>query len=194
MIALIGMSGSGKSSVYNELLKRGYKPLVPLTTRERRDGEINRKDYLFVSKVAFFMALFNGSLIAHSKYRLFNKSVVYYGLPVPRQEQMLRGVTIINPHWINPLINYTKKVNIPLMICCISSSEIDREERLKQRGDNIQEITRRMKADEDEFAQTISNIECYSSYLNRNGELNKVVARIVNDYEQMLHSDWSDYL
>lgn len=50
---LLGMSASGKDTILQELVKRGYKAAVSHTTRPKRDNEINGIDYHFVSEEEF---------------------------------------------------------------------------------------------------------------------------------------------
>ena len=60
-IVLIGASGSGKSTIENELNNNGFRKIVSYTTREPRDGEKNGKDYWFVTKDTFKDMLAEGS-------------------------------------------------------------------------------------------------------------------------------------
>lgn len=52
---ITGPSGVGKTTVAKELLKRvpGLTRLVTYTTRQLREGEVNGKDYHFISKEEF---------------------------------------------------------------------------------------------------------------------------------------------
>lgn len=50
---LCGPTGSGKTTIQNELGKRGYKEIVSYTTRPIRPGEIQDVDYHFVSYDTF---------------------------------------------------------------------------------------------------------------------------------------------
>lgn len=53
-IVLLGASGSGKSTIENELATyHGYRKIIPYTTRQPRSGEINGKDYYFISNKEF---------------------------------------------------------------------------------------------------------------------------------------------
>ena len=53
-IILLGESGCGKSSVANELCKNyNYEKIVTYTTRLPREGEVNGKDYFFISNEEF---------------------------------------------------------------------------------------------------------------------------------------------
>ena len=54
IIALLGASGSGKSTIEKELsLHHGFNKIVSHTTRKPRDGEENGKDYWFVDNCTF---------------------------------------------------------------------------------------------------------------------------------------------
>jgi len=49
IIILIGASGSGKTTIRNELEKHGVQRVVSFTTRKPRDGEVNGVDYNFIT-------------------------------------------------------------------------------------------------------------------------------------------------
>lgn len=53
IIALVGGSGSGKTTIAHELEKKGFQRLVTTTTRKKRPGEVNRVDYHFVDREEF---------------------------------------------------------------------------------------------------------------------------------------------
>ena len=50
IIILVGQSACGKSAIYKQLVKKGYKGLITNTTRPMREGEVDGKDYNFLSK------------------------------------------------------------------------------------------------------------------------------------------------
>ena len=49
MVILLGGGGAGKTTIQNELVKRGYKRGILHTTRSKRASEINGRDYIFVN-------------------------------------------------------------------------------------------------------------------------------------------------
>ena len=55
LVVLSAPSGAGKTSICKELLKRNENWLfsVSVTTRERRDSEVDGVDYIFISKEKF---------------------------------------------------------------------------------------------------------------------------------------------
>ncbi|MEA3221613.1 MAG: GTPase, partial [Thermodesulfobacteriota bacterium] len=54
-IFISGPSGVGKSSIISELLRRNKSLIlsVSYTTRPKRAGEVDGKDYFFISRPAF---------------------------------------------------------------------------------------------------------------------------------------------
>ena len=67
-IVLVGASGSGKSTIENELTHNGYKKIISYTTRKPRDGEINGKDYWFVNNDTFKEMLAEGAFAEYEEY------------------------------------------------------------------------------------------------------------------------------
>ena len=69
IIALLGASGSGKSTIENELAsKYGYEKIVSHTTRKQRTGEVNGKDYHFIDNETFNEALEKGLFAEYEEY------------------------------------------------------------------------------------------------------------------------------
>ena len=79
LIVYSGPSGVGKGTILKELLPIKSLKLcfsVSMTTRKPRPGEIDGKDYFFVSKKRFEQAIKNKELIEYAEY-VGN----YYGTP-----------------------------------------------------------------------------------------------------------------
>ena len=54
MLVIVGSSASGKTKIVQELIKTYHmEKLVTYTTREKRIGEIEGKDYHFISREDF---------------------------------------------------------------------------------------------------------------------------------------------
>ena len=75
IICLLGASGSGKSTIENELATHHkYSKIVSYTTRQPRDGEVNGKDYFFTNNETF-ISMLNERLFAeydeYSQNRLY---------------------------------------------------------------------------------------------------------------------------
>lgn len=79
LIILSGPSGSGKSTVIRALLTESPFPLrqsISATTRPPRPGEVNGRDYHFVSEEQFRLAIEAGELLEWA--RVYGN---YYGTP-----------------------------------------------------------------------------------------------------------------
>ena len=68
MIILIGESGSGKTTILNELEKKGYKKAVNHTTRPKREGE-DSSEYKFVTKDEFEKMWNDGKLLQRAEFK-----------------------------------------------------------------------------------------------------------------------------
>ena len=75
IIVLLGASGSGKSTIENQLSTQyGFEKIVSYTTRKPRDNEVNGKDYWFIDNGTFEKSI-NRNLFAeydeYSQNRLY---------------------------------------------------------------------------------------------------------------------------
>ena len=61
LIVISGPSGCGKDTICNEIFKirKNIVKSISMTTRSMRDGEVNNKDYYFVSKEEFELKMMN---------------------------------------------------------------------------------------------------------------------------------------
>lgn len=82
ILIISGLSGSGKDTVINrleEISTIDFHFVVTCNTRKKREGEIDGKDYHFISREQFLKMIENGEMLEHS--------VVYDDLKgVPRFE------------------------------------------------------------------------------------------------------------
>ena len=71
MIVILGRSGSGKTTAANLFIERypWYEKAVTITTRPKRDGEVNGKDYLFVDEDYFALLCKNNFFMETNEYR-----------------------------------------------------------------------------------------------------------------------------
>lgn len=93
IVVISAPSGAGKTSVCKRLVKQMPNTVlsVSATTRPRRPGEKNGRDYLFVSEKEFKSKIKNDELVEWSKvYR------TYYGIPKEfLLDNLKRGNTIL---------------------------------------------------------------------------------------------------
>lgn len=87
LIVLSGPSGVGKGTVRKALFNEedvDFKYSISMTTRKPREGEVNGKDYFFVTKEEFEDHIKNGEMLEYAKY-VDN----YYGTPLNYVNQTL---------------------------------------------------------------------------------------------------------
>lgn len=146
ILVLIGKSASGKDSIKRELLKAGYDSVVTYTTRPPRSGEKDGVAYHFISKDEFFKKLANGFFTESTAYNVASGETWYYG--TAKEDLTGDKVIIMNPDGLR-VIRRMKEVHTVSFL--IEANDDIRWQRLAKRGDDIEEIYRRVYADEKDF-------------------------------------------
>ena len=89
LLVLSGPSGVGKGTVKSAIVKNKVFPFeysVSMTTRKPRPGEVNGKDYYFVTQERFKQAINQNELLEYNQY--VNN---FYGTPMAPVEKMLEA-------------------------------------------------------------------------------------------------------
>lgn len=88
LIIFSGPSGSGKDTVLNKLIggREDIKVSVSMTTREKRDGEIDGTHYYFVNREYFEKKIAEDKMLEHAEY---NGNM--YGTPKAPVDEMLKA-------------------------------------------------------------------------------------------------------
>ena len=69
IIVLLGASGSGKSTIENQLSTQyGFEKIVSYTTRKPRDNEVNGKDYWFIDNGTFEESISRNLFAEYDEY------------------------------------------------------------------------------------------------------------------------------
>jgi len=85
LVVISGFSGAGKGTLMKNLLsKYDYSLPISMTTRSPREGEVNGREYFFVTKEQFEKTIEEGGLIEYANY--CNN---YYGTPKAYVEKEL---------------------------------------------------------------------------------------------------------
>lgn len=110
IIAIIGASGAGKDTLSNTLKEiYGYKEVVSFTTRDMRPGEVNGKNYHFVSEEEFRNMISEGAFAEYTEYTQKR----FYGT---RKEDYLKAssktVVILTPNGYRQMQKTLGKENI----------------------------------------------------------------------------------
>lgn len=144
VILLTGHSGTGKSTIIN-YLKNTYKDIehIPsVTTREKRDGETEGNPYYFISVDEFIKREEENDLI-ESEYIHGN----WYGtIRSLYEEKMREGKIIVKDIGVEGVLNFQKALTNDVLTVFIKSKSVkDLKNRLKKRGDDKEEINKRLE-------------------------------------------------
>lgn len=144
-IIIVGKGASGKNVLMERFEKRGFRHIVSHTTRPMRDGEVDGKEYHFVSNEEFETMIKEGKFVEYQKFGCF-----YYG--TSSKEWDLSEVAIMAPQGIKNLRDLGIRDNC--FVIYIDTPYCTRRDRLKLRSKTAQEyenIEKRLLVDEEEF-------------------------------------------
>lgn len=167
---LIGMSASGKDAILRELVaNHGFREIVTTTTRPMRKGEVNGKDYNFISRKEFEKGITEGRFFEYRSYNTIwngKEDVWYYGTPKMQLNPEQDYVAIVDVQGAKDYVSYFGKYDC--FVVRVNASEEVRTKRAKKRGSfDKDEWERRLAADrlafsEENTAQTDSFAVNYS--------------------------------
>ena len=139
LIVISGPSGVGKGTVRKalfEMPKHNLTYSVSMTTRKIRPGEVDGKDYYFVSKEEFEKRIQDGKFLEHAEF-VGN----YYGTPLDKvNEQLDLGKEVVLEIEVEGVLQVKKKVPDCVMIFLVPPSKEDLYKRLRSRGTESEEI------------------------------------------------------
>jgi len=178
MFVLSSPSGAGKTTLSRRLLAQhpGLALSISVTTRPKRPGEIDSKDYYFIDRPAFDGMVAKKDLLEHAE--VFEHC---YGTPRgPVMESLERGVDVLfDIDWqgTRQLAASCREDLVSVFILPPSMSELER--RLRTRAQDSDEVVaKRMGKAEAE----ISHWQEYD-YVVVNNDLDITLARIVHILE-----------
>ena len=145
LIVLSGPSGIGKGTVRKEIFSQEgnkFDYSISMTTREKRPGEVDGKDYYFVTKEEFENEIANGGMLEYAQY-VDN----YYGTPLKYVNEMLdSGKDVFLEIEVKGAMQVRKKCPDGLFIFLTPPDLMELRQRLINRGtDDIAKINKRMK-------------------------------------------------
>lgn len=110
LIVLSGPSGVGKGTVRSAIFQDnpfGYVYSISATTRQMREGEVDGKDYHFISRQAFENLIEEDALLEHAEY-VGN----YYGTPMANiEENLANGKDVFLEIEVQGALKVREKVN-----------------------------------------------------------------------------------
>ena len=151
MLLISGPSGSGKSTICKRLMKDPRVQFsVSATTRKMRPGEVDGRDYVFLTKREFRDKIEHGEFIEHAEVH----GNLYGTLREPMERALAEGRVYLVEIDVQGA-NQLKALDIPGVYVFIAppSFEILRERLVKRATDEPAVIERRLQKAEDEYRE-----------------------------------------
>lgn len=157
LIVLSGPSGVGKGTVRKAIFDQpgnDFQYSISMTTRKPRPGEVNGKDYFFVSKEEFEQKIQAGEMLEYAKY-VDN----YYGTPLKWINDTLdAGKDVFLEIEVNGAMQVRSKSPNGVFILLTPPDLMELKQRLIHRGtDSMEVINKRIK-------KAFSEIEMMQNY------------------------------
>ena len=172
LIVISGPSGAGKDTIVNEVVKEiNAKVSVSMTTREKRKGEEEGKDYFFVTKEHFLEQIDKGNFLEFANVHGDN----YYGTPKDEVEKNLKnGTDVILVIDIQGALKVKSQTDEAIFIFIMPPSMRELKNRLINRGTETKEqLIKRFK----DAYQEINEVTKYN-YVVINDNLNDAVKKV----------------
>lgn len=177
LIILSGPSGVGKGTVRLELMKDKSLNLfysISMTTRQRREGEVDGREYYFVTREQFEKNIEQGNLLEYAEF-VGN----YYGTPLDKVEQMRReGKNVLLEIEVSGTMKVLAKCKDAISIFLMPPSIHELEERIRGRKTETEEVI------EERLAKARS--ELTMSHLYSHVVLNDSVSRAAGEIASII--------
>lgn len=143
LLVISGLSGAGKGTVANELISRdsSFVLSISVTSRDKREGEKEGKNYFFVTKEKFLQMIENNELLEYASY-VGN----YYGTPKKYVEEKIKeGKNVILEIEMQGALQVKKEFNDAILIYLLTKDAKTQKERLlKRKRENKEQIKERL--------------------------------------------------
>lgn len=179
LVVLTGITGSGKDSILNELLRlrENTAKIITTLTRPRRPGEVNGENHFFIDKESFLQKKEQGMFIETNEY-----DNNWYGTYKSELDRVEGGQDLIWRIDLSTAVRakdllkvYNQDLADRTIVISIDVSDLEQIiQRLKERGMSNNSINQRLTQDtpfRDQFENKV---------INDNGKLNEVVGKVIN--------------
>lgn len=158
---IMGKTCSGKNAVVKELVSRGWSQIITYTSRPKRRGEKNGREYFYISDDDFANKINSGYFAEWKSYDV-NGKIWYYGSP---SEEIIEAslddknhVIILTPQGVEDTLSFLSKYisDYQINIIYLYANRSTILNRLQKRKDKNDSIERRMRADDIDFKNATS--------------------------------------
>ncbi|MBQ4260068.1 MAG: guanylate kinase [Lachnospiraceae bacterium] len=172
LIVISGFSGAGKGTLVKALLQKydTYGLSISMTTRQPRAGEMDGREYFFVSKEKFEQVIAENGLVEYACY-----CDNYYGTPREYVEkQLAAGKNVILEIEIQGALKIKERFPESLLIFITPPNGDELKRRLEGRGTEDAEVIAKRLARAEEESE---GIEAYD-YIVINDDLEECVEEV----------------
>lgn len=171
LIILTGPASSGKDTIMQALLQKfpAMKRVISTTTREKRPGEIEGKDYYFVTQPQFEQMIKAGKFL---EYVQFHNN--FYGTTKDELAPLSQGHDLI---WRVEMSRAAKAKDALVLYIDAPDWQILRD-RMRKRGMSDEQIEERLSRDKADFVKYGSNFK--NIIYNEEGKLEQTMEKIFN--------------
>ncbi len=151
MIILVGKTCSGKSSVAKILeSKYHYRRIITYTTRPPRSNEVSGDEYYFTTEEEFKRLANDDFFFEVTHYNVANGQTWYYGTAnISLNDD---SVIVMNPEGMKKAKKLLNPDEFHIKVFYLNTTEGVQYNRLRSRGDPSIEASRRIEADNQDFA------------------------------------------
>lgn len=186
IVILIGKSASGKDLMMKHLVEDGFHPFISVTSRPMRDGEVEGKDYYFVSKNEFLNKIQNQSLLEYRSYKTLyqgNSDIWYYGSPKIELEEDVDYVTVVDLNGMKSFLEHYGSDQI--YVVSLEASDEIRKSRAMQRGSfDETEWNRRLIDDNIKFSSEEIHKYANLELINENISISELQACLYDHFQE----------
>lgn len=180
VVALAGKAGSGKDTIMQRVLAAApdrFHEIVSCTTRPMREGEVDGKNYYFLSIEEFADKINRGQMLEKTSFNNW-----LYGTPLSSLVEDKVNIGVFNPAGLR-LLSASPQIDLSIVFIVADAKfrlirQLNREE-----NPDVDEIIRRYGADEEDFVGMSSEFPKASwvwnnSLPNQDGAVDFIVGEV----------------
>lgn len=190
ILILVGESASGKTTLAKKIEEHksnnfDFTRIVTYTTRPPREGEVDGVDYHFVSPNVFNYMVNNDKFVEHASYRGWQ-----YGTAINFNKDEDK-IIVLTPSGARAFKRYVLKhpeLHLHLYVVYLNVNRRARLIKMLQRGDDIEECTRRSLSDVGQF----DGFEYEADYVLDNHDYHSSVDQLRFELSLLIESEKHD--